>query len=57
MTVNEVGDHTQPLVSVNGWKTLVGENVPVTYRFWKGKKHMRKNTLLQTSSNKIYGIS
>jgi hypothetical protein len=38
MTVNEVGDHTQPLISVNAWKTLVGENVPVTYRFWKGKK-------------------
>jgi hypothetical protein len=36
-TVNEVGDLTQPPVSVNAWKTSVGklikENVPVTYRF------------------------
>jgi hypothetical protein len=44
--VNEVGDPTQPLVSVNAWKTSVGklvrENIPVTYRFWKGKKHEEK---------------
>jgi hypothetical protein len=35
--VNEVGDPTQPPISVNAWKTSVGklvrENVPVTYRF------------------------
>jgi hypothetical protein len=35
--VNEVGDPTQPPVSVNAWKTSVGklvrENVPATYRF------------------------
>jgi hypothetical protein len=41
--VNEVGDPTQPPVLVNAWKTsvekLVRENVPVTYRFWKVKKH------------------
>jgi hypothetical protein len=41
MKVNEVGDPTQPPVLVNAWKTSVGkfiiENVPVTYRFWKGK--------------------
>jgi hypothetical protein len=33
----------QPLVLVNAWKTsarkLVRQNDPVTYRFWKGKKH------------------
>jgi hypothetical protein len=44
--VNEVGDPTQPLVSVNAWKTSVGklvrENVSVTYRFWKGKTHEEK---------------
>jgi hypothetical protein len=42
-TVNEVGDPTQPPISLNAWKTSVGklvrENVPVTYRFWKGKMH------------------
>jgi hypothetical protein len=47
-TVNEVGDPTQPHVSVNTWKTsvekLIRENIPVTYRFWKGKTH-EKNTL------------
>jgi G3E family GTPase len=41
--VNEVGQPTQPPISVNAWKTSVGklirENVPVTYRFWKGKTH------------------
>jgi hypothetical protein len=45
-TVNEVGDPTQPPISVNAWKTsvekLVRENIPVTYRFWKGKKHEEK---------------
>jgi hypothetical protein len=59
MAVNEVGDPTQPPISVNAWKTSVGklvrENVPVTYRFWKGK-HMRKNTLFHIASNKSYGI-
>jgi hypothetical protein len=43
MAVNEVGDPTQPLVLVNAWETSVGkllrENVPITYRFWKGKTH------------------
>jgi hypothetical protein len=45
--VNEVGDPMQPPVSVNAWKTsirkLVRENIPVTYRFWKGKKHKEKH--------------
>jgi hypothetical protein len=45
--VNEVGDPTQPLVSENAWKTSVGkvirENVPITYRFWKGKTHEEKD--------------
>jgi hypothetical protein len=44
--VNEVGDTMQPPVLVNAWKTsagkLVRENIPVTYRFWKGKKHEEK---------------
>jgi hypothetical protein len=44
--VNEVGDPKQPPISVNVWKTSVGkfirENVHVTYRFWKGKKHEEK---------------
>jgi hypothetical protein len=44
--VNEVGDPTQPPVSVNVWKTsvgkLVGENVPIMDRFWKCKKHEEK---------------
>jgi methyl coenzyme M reductase subunit D len=44
--VNEVRDPTQPPVSVNVWKTsvekLVRENVPVTYKFWKGKMHEEK---------------
>jgi hypothetical protein len=43
---NEVGDPEQPLISVNALKTSVGklirENVPVTYRFWKGKTHKEK---------------
>jgi hypothetical protein len=43
---NEVGDPTQPPVSVNAWKISVGklirENVPVMYRFWKDKKHEEK---------------
>jgi hypothetical protein len=46
MAVNEVGDPTQPPISVNAWKTsvekLVRENGPVTYRFWKGKTHEEK---------------
>jgi hypothetical protein len=44
--VNEVGDPPQPPILVNAWKTSVGklirENVPDTYRFWKGKKHKEK---------------
>jgi hypothetical protein len=58
--VNEVGDPTQPPISVNVWKTsarkLVRENVPVMYRFGK-TKNMRRNTLFQIASNKLYGIS
>jgi hypothetical protein len=46
MEVNEVGDPTQPPISVNAWKTsegkLIRENVHVTYRFWKGNKHEEK---------------
>jgi hypothetical protein len=45
-TINEVGDPTQLPVLVNAWKTsvekLLRENVPVTYRFWKGKTHEEK---------------
>jgi hypothetical protein len=45
-TVNEDVDPMQPSVSVNAWKTSVGklirENVPITYRFWKGKTHEEK---------------
>jgi hypothetical protein len=59
MVVNEVGDPTQPHILVNAWKASVGnlvrENVPLTYRFWKGKTH-EENTLFQIASNKIYGI-
>jgi hypothetical protein len=44
--VNEVRDPTQPPVSVNMRKTsvrkLVRENIPVTYRFSKSKKHEEK---------------
>jgi hypothetical protein len=44
--VNEVGDSTQPPVLVNACKIslekLVRENVLITYRFWKGKKHEEK---------------
>jgi hypothetical protein len=44
--VNKVGDPTQPPVLVNAWKTSVGklirDDVPVTYRFWKGKTHEEK---------------
>jgi hypothetical protein len=44
--VNEVGDPTQPPILVNAWKTsvqkLIRENVPITYIFWKGKKHEEK---------------
>jgi hypothetical protein len=46
MEVNDVGDPTQPPISVNAWKTSVGklvrDNVPTTYRFWKVKKHEEK---------------
>jgi hypothetical protein len=59
MEVNEVGDPTEPPILVNAWKTSVGklvrENIPITYRFWKAK-NIRRNTLFQTASNKIYGI-
>jgi hypothetical protein len=44
--VNEVGDPTQPSILVTAWKTSVGklirENVPIMYRFWKGKTHEEK---------------
>jgi hypothetical protein len=44
--VNEVGDPTQPPILVNAWKTSAGkllrENFPITYRFWKDKKHEEK---------------
>jgi hypothetical protein len=44
--VNEVGDPTQPPISIKAWKTsvkkLIRENVSVTYRFWKDKKHEEK---------------
>jgi hypothetical protein len=50
--VNEVGDPTQPPVSVKAWKTsvekLVRENVPVMYRFWKGKTHEEKYIVLDS---------
>jgi hypothetical protein len=50
--VNEVGDPTQPSISVTAWKTSVGklirENVPVTYRFWKGKRHKEKYIVLDS---------
>jgi hypothetical protein len=53
MEVNEVGDPTQPPVSVNAWKTSVGKlvrkNVPVTYRFCKGKKHEEKYIVLDNN--------
>jgi hypothetical protein len=44
--VNEVGDLTQPPILINAWKTsirtLIRENIPVAYRFWKGKTHEEK---------------
>jgi hypothetical protein len=46
MVVNKVGDPMQPPILVNAWKTSVGklvrENVPVTYRFRKGKTYEEK---------------
>jgi hypothetical protein len=48
--VNEDGYPMQPPVSVNVWKTSVGklvrENVSITYRFWKGKKHEEEYNVL-----------
>jgi hypothetical protein len=50
--VNEVGYPTQPPILVNAWKTSIGklvrENVPVTYRFWKGKKCEEKYIFLDS---------
>jgi hypothetical protein len=58
--VNEVGDPTQPLVSVNAWKTsvekLVRENVPVTCRFWKGKKHKEKYIIPDSIKQNLWDI-
>jgi hypothetical protein len=58
--VNEVGDPKQPPVSVNAWKTSVGklvrENVPSTYRFWKGKKHEEKCIVLDNIKQNLWDI-
>jgi hypothetical protein len=58
MEVNEVGDPTQPPISVNAWKTLVGklvrENILVTYRFWKGKKHEEKYIISDSIKQKLW---
>jgi hypothetical protein len=61
MEVNEVGDPTQPPISVNAWKTSVGilirENVPVMYRFWKGKKYEEKYIVLDSIKQNIWDTS
>jgi hypothetical protein len=50
--VNEARNPTQPPILINAWKTPVGkfvrENVVVTYRFWKGKKHEEKYIVLDS---------
>jgi hypothetical protein len=55
---NEVGDPTQPSISVNAWKTLVEklirENVPVTYRFWQGKTHEKKYIVLDNIKQNLW---
>jgi hypothetical protein len=56
--VNEVGDPMQPPISVNAWKTSIGklvrENVPVTYRFWKGKTHEKKYIVLDSIKQNLW---
>jgi hypothetical protein len=56
--VNEVGDLTQPPVLVNAWKTsirkLIRENVPVAYRFWKGKTHEEKYIILDSIKQNLW---
>jgi hypothetical protein len=56
--VNEVGHPTQPPILVNAWKTsiekLVRENVPISYRFWKGKKHEKKYIVLDRIKQNIW---
>jgi hypothetical protein len=56
--VNEVGDPMQPLILVNAWKISVGklirENVPVTYRFWKGKTHEEKYIVLDSIKQNLW---
>jgi hypothetical protein len=58
--VDEVGDPTQPPISLNTWKTSVGklirENVPVTYRFWKGKKHKEKYIISDIIKQNLWDI-
>jgi hypothetical protein len=58
--VNEVGDPTQPSVLVNAWKTSIGklvrENVPVTYRFWKGKMHEEKYIVPDSIKQNLWDI-
>jgi hypothetical protein len=55
---NEVGGPTQPPVSINVWKTLVEklvrENVPITYRFWKGKNHEEKCIVLDSIKQNLW---
>jgi hypothetical protein len=56
--VNEVGDPTQPPISVNAWKTstrkLVRENIPITYRFKKGKTHEEKYIVSDSIKQNIW---
>jgi hypothetical protein len=58
--VNEDGDHTQPPISVNAWKTSVGKlirkNVPIMYRFWKGKKHEEKYIVPDNIKQNLWNI-
>jgi hypothetical protein len=58
--VDEIGDPTQPPISLNTWKTsvrkLVRENVPVTYRFWKGKKHKEKYIISDIIKQNLWDI-
>jgi hypothetical protein len=58
--VDEIGDPTQPPISLNTWKTSVGklirENVPVTYRFWKGKKHKEKYIISDIIKQNLWDI-
>jgi hypothetical protein len=42
-------------ISVNAWKASVGklirENIPIMYRFWKGKKHEKKYIIPDSIKN------